>query len=59
MTRNYDSTLDFVEALSKMYVAEPGRVLPNALWKTRAIVERCETRFYVSGDAKAVTHTSG
>jgi ribosomal protein S18 acetylase RimI-like enzyme len=41
---------DFVDALTRIYLARPGAVLPNALWKTRAIVARCQTQVAVAAD---------
>lgn len=34
--------MDFVDALTALYLAHPGALLPNALWKTRQIVDRCQ-----------------
>ena len=46
--------MNFREALIVAYYENPCQVLPNALWKTLAVVDNCKTAF--SFEANLVTH---
>ena len=39
--------MPFSDALRALYIDRPCRVLPNALWKTLAEVERCKSRVVI------------
>lgn len=48
--------MNFLTALTNVYLADPGRVLPNPLWKTREIVDRCQADFALAEDGTTATH---
>jgi GNAT superfamily N-acetyltransferase len=51
---NRKARVNFREALVAAYCKNPCQVLPNALWKTLAVVDNCKTAF--SFEANLVTH---
>lgn len=46
--------MNFRAALASVYRENPCQVLPNALWKTLALVDQCQTAVKMDGDA--ITH---
>jgi len=54
VNKRLNSITNFCDALIAAYLENPCQVLPNALWKTLAQVERLETRYEMQGNR--VTH---
>ncbi len=48
--------MNFVQALTQAYCDRPCQVLPNALWKTRAMIGRAEPSFTLDTASGEVTH---
>jgi GNAT superfamily N-acetyltransferase len=52
VTRSPEYTMEFPEALTAAYLEDPGKVLPNALWKTLGWLKDSQTHFSLDAQGR-------